>query len=159
MPFGEARRYALIVAACLFTAAGVAPAVAAQTSSTAARAARALKASDEAHLHYIKHKSSSTRLYEEGTAHGTLPGSMRAYCSLGATFKANFTIYTSGGTIIGHGSAAPHGGGLYESFAGSLIVTGGTGRYAHAHGRAGLYGTFNRRTYALTVQTTGSLSY
>lgn len=124
-----------------------------------AHTARVLKATDEAHLHYVRHRSSGSRLFEEGTAHGTLPGSMRADCNLGATFAASFTIYTNGGTIQGHGTATPHGSGIYESFAGTLIVTGGTGRYAHAHGHAGLYGTFNRRTYALTVQTTGSLSY
>ena len=129
-------------------------------SAVSAHMSRALKATDEAHMHYIKHRSSSSRLFEEGAARGTLPGSMNAYCSLGATFAASFTIYTNGGTIKGHGTATPHaGGGLYESFAGTLTVTGGTGRYAHAHGHAGLYGAFNRRTYALTVQTTGSLSY
>lgn len=129
--------------------------------SVSAHASRALKATDEAHMHYIKHRSSSSRLFEEGIAHGTLPGSMNAYLSLGATFAASFTIYTKGGSIDGHGTATPHGGNgsLYESFAGTLTVTGGTGHYAHAHGHAGLYGTFNRRTYALTVQTTGSLSY
>jgi hypothetical protein len=124
-----------------------------------AHAARTLSATDEAHLHYVQHKSSGSHLFEEGTAHGTLPGSMRADCDLGATFTASFTIYTQGGTITGHGTATPHGSGVYESFAGTLTVTGGTGRYAHAHGQAGLYGSFNRRTYALTVQTTGSLSY
>jgi hypothetical protein len=144
----------------LWIAACAASGVAAPASRAAsAREARALKATDEARMRYVKHRSSSTRLFEEGTAHGTLPGSMRAYCSLGATFTASFTIYTNGGSINGHGTATPHGGGLYESFAGKLIVTGGTGRYAHAHGHAGLYGTFNRRTYALIVQTTGSLSY
>lgn len=124
-----------------------------------AHTARALKATDEAQMSYIKHKSTSTHLFEEGKAHGTLPGSMHAYCTLGAAFAASFTIYTNVGTINGHGTATPHGGGIYESFAGTLTVTGGTGRYTHAHGHAGLYGTFNRRTYALTVQTTGSLSY
>ena len=54
-------------------------------------------------------------------------GSMRAYLSLGTEFTANFTIYAHGGTINGHGTARPHGGGLYES-AGTLTVTGGTGR-------------------------------
>jgi hypothetical protein len=110
-------------------------------------------------MYYVKHKSSSTRLYEEGAAHGTLPGSMRAYCSLGATFTASFTIYTDGGSISGYGSATPHGGGLYESFKGTLTVTSGTGRYYHAHGHAGLYGTFDRRTYGIVIQTTGSLYY
>jgi hypothetical protein len=129
-------------------------------STTSAHTSRALKTTDEARMRYVKHRSSSSRLFEEGTAHGTLPGSMDAYCSLGATFSASFTIRTAGGTIEGHGAATPHaGGGLYESFAGTLTVTGGTGRFARAHGHAGLYGTFNRRTYSLTVQTTGSLSY
>jgi hypothetical protein len=78
---------------------------------------------------------------------------------VGATFTGSFTIYTHGGSIRGHGSANPHGSGVYESFAGSLVATGGTGRYTHAHGRAGLYGTFNRNNYALLVQTTGTLLY
>jgi hypothetical protein len=121
-----------------------------------AHSARTLDATDTGRLHYVK--SSGSLLLEEGTAQGTLPGSMRASCNLGATVSASFTIYTHGGTIKGHGTATPHGSGIYESFAGTLTVTGGTGLYAHAHGHAGLYGTFDRRTYALTLQTTGSLS-
>ncbi len=115
------------------------------------------KVTDTAKLRYIRHVGS--QLLEEGAAQGTLPGSMRAHCNLGSTFTASFTIYTHDGAINGRGTATPHGSGLYESFAGTLIVTGGTGRYTHAHGRAGLYGTFDRRTYDLVVQTTGSLSY
>lgn len=126
-------------------------------SGPSARMARSLKATDTAHLRYIKHTGSL--LFEEGTAHGTLPGNMRASCNVGGTFTASFTLYLNGGTIKGHGTATPHGEGIYESFGGTLTVTGGTGRYTHAHGHAGLYGTFNRRTYAMVVQTTGSLSY
>ena len=122
-----------------------------------AKAARRLKASDTAHLHYVS--ASGSLLYEQGAASGTLPGSMRVHFSIGATFTGRFTIRTQAGTITGHGSATPHGSGVYESFAGSLVATGGTGRYAHAHGRAGLYGTFNRNTYSLLVQTTGTLLY
>jgi hypothetical protein len=124
-----------------------------------AHTARTMSTTDEAHLHYLRSRSSGSRLFEEGTAHGTLPGSVHAECDLGTTFTASVTIYTSAGTIRGHGSATPHASGIYESFSGTLTITGGTGRYAHAHGHAGLYGLFNRRTYALTVQTTGSLSY
>lgn len=151
----------VVVACCTVSAAGAVPIkTVVLGSAVSAHSSRVLKATDETQMHYVKHKSSSSRLFEEGTAHGTLPGSMDAYCSLGAAFSASFTIHTNGGTIDGHGTATPHaGGGLYESFAGTLIITGGTGRYAHARGHGGLYGTFNRRTYALTVQTTGSLSY
>lgn len=122
-----------------------------------AHAAHVLKASDTAHLHYVS--ASGSLLFDEGRATGTLPGSMRVHLNLGTTFTGNFTIYASGGTIEGHGSATPHGSGTYESFAGTLTVTRGTGRYVHAHGRGGLYGTFDRNDYALVIKTTGSLTY
>lgn len=122
-----------------------------------AEAARALRATDKANLHYIS--ASGALLFEEGAAAGTLPGSIHVDFEVGATLRGSFTIYTKGGTIRGHGEATPHGAGVYESFAGALIATGGSGRYRHAHGRAGLYGTFDRNTYALTIQTTGTLSY
>jgi hypothetical protein len=122
-----------------------------------ARAARTLKATDTAHLHYVS--ASGSLLFEEGRASGTLPGSMRVHLDVASTLSGNFTIYTRGGTIRGHGEATPHGSGVYESFAGRLIVTGGSGQYAHARGSTGLYGTFDRGNYALTIQTTGTLSY
>jgi hypothetical protein len=122
-----------------------------------AHAARALRATDTAHLHYVS--ASGSLLYEQGTVTGTLPGSMRVHFDVGATIGGTFTIYTRGGSIKGHGEATPHGSGVYESFAGTIVVTGGTGRYAHARGHTGLYGTFDRDNYALLVQTTGTLSF
>jgi hypothetical protein len=123
----------------------------------AARAAHALRATDTAKLHYVS--AAGSELLEQGKATGTIPGSMRAQVEIGATISGDFTIYTRGGSIKGHGVATPHGGGIYESFSGSVTVTGGTGRFVHAHGQTGLYGTFDRNTYALTIQTTGTLSY
>lgn len=122
-----------------------------------ARAARVLRATDVAHLHYVS--ASGSLLYEVGGVGGTLPGGMHARVRVSSTFTGSFTIYAHGGSITGHGSARPHGSGIYESFAGTLVVSGGSGRFRRAHGRAGLYGTFNRRTYALVVQTTGTLYY
>ena len=119
---------------------------------------RTMQATDTAHLHYVP-PAHGPLLLEEGTASGTIPGTMRVHVTLGSTFRATFTIYTRAGSISGRGMAVPHGLGIYESFAGTLVITSGTGRYAHAHGHAGLYGTFDRRTYGLVVQTTGSLSY
>jgi hypothetical protein len=119
--------------------------------------ARALRATDTAHLHYVS--ASGSLLFEQGAATGTLPGSMRVHFDVASTLSGSFTIYARGGSITGHGSATPHGAGVYESFAGSLTVTGGSGRYVHAHGQAGLYGTFDRDSYALTIQTTGTLAY
>jgi hypothetical protein len=149
---------ALTVVLVLIAVSALSPTRAHATLPTpSARAAHTLNATDTAHLRYIR--SSGSLLYEEGAASGTLPGTMRAHCNVGAILTASFTIYTHDGTITGHGSATPHGSGTYESFSGSLVVSSGTGRYAHARGHAGLYGTFDRRTYDLVVQTTGQLSY
>jgi len=122
-----------------------------------ARAARVLNATDTAHLHYVS--ASGSLLLDEGKASGALPGSMRVHLNLGTTFTGSFTISTSGGSITGRGSATPHGSGAYESFAGTLTVTGGTGRYTRARGHGKLYGTFNRSNYSLVIKTTGSLTY
>lgn len=122
-----------------------------------ARQAREFNVTDSAHLRYLYAEGST--VFEEGSATGALPGRMRARLVINATFTASFTLYTHDGTLTGHGSAIPHGSGRYESFGGTLVVTGGSGRYIHAHGHAGLYGVFDRRTYDVTVQTTGALSY
>jgi len=154
LPRGPSATLAVMLAMC-----GVAAAAngAAASHSTPAHAAHVLKASDTAHLHYIS--ASGSTLNEEGKATGALPGSMHVRLNLGTTFTGTFKISTSSGSIEGHGSAKPHGSGTYESFAGTLAVTHGTGRYAHAHGKGGLYGTFDRNNYALVVKTTGSLIY
>ncbi len=126
-------------------------------STAPAAMARTLKATDKAELHKVS--VSGSDLIEEGKASGTLPGKMRASVNVGATISGSFTFYLHGGTIKGHGEATPHGEGTYESFAGTVTVKGGTGRYAHAHGDTKLYGTFDRENYALVIQTAGKLSY
>lgn len=153
---------ALAIASSIALAAQAGTAASAQPYAWAkarprARIAAALRASDRAQLRY--RGAVGEEVYETGSASGTLPGSMRVHMVFAATFSGHFTIYTRGGSIDGHGSARPHGGGVYESFAGTLVVTSGTGRYRHAHGRAALYGTFNRDDYALSVQTAGTLRY
>jgi hypothetical protein len=122
-----------------------------------AHASRTLNVNDASHLHLVR--SSGSLLYEEGSNRGALAGKMNARLDIGPTFTGSFTIHTSAGEVMGHGSASPHGSGRYESFSGTVVVTGGTGRYAHAHGTAGLYGTFDRDTYAFVIQTKGKLSY
>lgn len=123
----------------------------------AGHVARSLNATITAHLHLVKAEGSE--LFEEGPVTGALPGSMEAQLKTGATFTGSFTTHTSNGSIKGHGSATPHGVGRYQSFSGTFLVTGGTGRYTHISGHAGLYGVFDRRTDSVIVQTTGKLSY
>ena len=119
--------------------------------------ARTLDGTDTAHLHLV-HQYESL-LYEEGAAGGALPGRMRARLQVGSLFTGRCTIYTRYGSIAGQGTAKPHGVGRYQSFQGTFVVSGGSGRYRHVHGRTQLYGTFDRRTFAVVVQTVGRLSY
>jgi hypothetical protein len=121
-----------------------------------ARAAQTISGADTAHLRLVR---PGERLLEEGPASGALPGSMRAELDIGPLYTGSFTIYTRNGRISGYGRATPHGAGRYQSFAGWLTVTSGNGRYAHVHGHDQLYGVFDRRTYAVSVDTTGTLSY
>jgi hypothetical protein len=122
-----------------------------------AHATRTLNARITAHLHLVLAEGSE--LFEEGPVSGALTGSMRAELRTGAVFTGSFTTHVHGGSIDGHGRATPHGSGRYQSFSGSFVVTGGSGRYVHAKGRAGLYGVFDRRSDSVVVQTTGKLSY
>lgn len=131
---------------------------AARAASVRAHAARTLNVTDEAHLHLLS--TSGEVLEEEGPATGALPGKVKARFDVSTSITGSFVFYPSGGgSITGHGSARLHSTGTYASFGGTLAVSHGTGRYAHAHGSGGLYGTVNRRTNALIVQTTGKLSY
>jgi hypothetical protein len=116
-----------------------------------------MHAVDTAKLHYVG--AVGEEVYETGGASGTLAGSIHVHMIFASTFSGSFAIYTRGGRIDGHGYAKPHGESVYESFAGTLVVTGGTGRYRRARGTARLYGTFNRENYALSIQTAGTLRF
>jgi hypothetical protein len=123
-----------------------------------ARAARTISGADSAHLHLLH--QDETLLFEEGKATGVLPGQMHAELRVAQhQFSGTCTIDTNGSSITGHGVATPSGAGRYQSFKGTLSITGGTGRFRGAHGQTGLYGTFDRRTFSLVIQTTGNFSY
>lgn len=143
--------------ALVFGVTGV-PAVSAAHGVRLAHLARTLNVTDEAHLHLTT--TAGELLEEEGQATGALPGKIRARFNVGASVSGSYTFYPrSGGSITGRGSAHLHSTGTYSSFGGTLTITHGTGRYSHVHGSGGFYGIVNRRTNALTVQTTGRLSY
>jgi hypothetical protein len=146
---------ALAILAIGTTLVGAADSSAAKHRS--AHTARTLTGTATAHLHLVK--ANGSQLDEEGPVTGALSGTMNAALTTGVVFVGSFTIHTNGGTIDGHGKATVHGYGRYQKFSGSMIVTGGNGRYSHAHGRTGLSGTFDRRTYAIVMQTSGRLSY
>ncbi len=149
---------ALLLAVGLVSFASASSSSASTSRRPPANAAGTLNVKDEGHLHSVN--NSGSELVEEGPVSGTIPGKVKVSFNIGATISAKFTIYAkSGGSISGHGGGALHSTSLTASFGGSLTVTGGSGRYAHAHGKGSLYGSINRKTYALTVSTVGKLYY
>lgn len=145
---GDARRISRAVALAATTALLVGVTMGTTWAAT-------LSGTATAHLHLVPPIEGST-LYEEGPVTGALTGTVKARLQTGATFAGQFTIRTRSGTITGRGSGDPHGSGRYQSFSGSFLATGGTGRYARIHGHANLYGVIDRRTDAVTIQTVGN---
>jgi hypothetical protein len=131
--------------------------VAAASRQPRARAAHSVSGNDNATLHFVRARGST--LYEEGTATGSIPGHVKATLRVEATFSGTFTITTRNGSFTGRGTAKPHGAGAVESFSGTFVVTGGTGRYAHAHGHGMLYGTFKHKNYEVILQPRGTIQY
>jgi hypothetical protein len=143
---------------CAYAPAGWAAPGASRT--TRAHSAASLAVKEEGTLHFVK--SSGSTLTDEGHASGTIPGTVRIRFVYDGNpnVSAQITIYGSHGTISVRGSgllSSPTN--PNPSFSGTLEITSGTGRYRHAHGSGKLYGVFHRRTYAIVVQTRGTLHY
>jgi hypothetical protein len=156
-PRGELRAVALAGVALLVLSLAVTTRAASRPSGPG-RAARALVVNDEGHLRKVG--ESGADLIEEGSVTGTVPGSVRVRFNIGAIILASFVLYPrGGGTLMGHGSGELHSSGRYSSFGGTMTVTSGTGHYRHAHGTGGFYGVVNRKSFALVVQTRGTLHY
>jgi hypothetical protein len=126
-------------------------------ASPAAHSARSVRVSDTAHLHLVS--ASGSRLNESGSATGTLPGRVKGRFNIGPRISASLTIYVHGGSITLKGSGAPTAQGVRSRFRGKLTITGGTGKYAHAHGSGSFSGVVDRRSWAVTAKATGTLSY
>jgi hypothetical protein len=100
-------------------------------------------------------------LNEKGTASGTIKGSIYIHLNVSSTNRvtAEVSIYPSGGSLTGNGSANYRVTGSNASFAGTLSITRGTGHYAHARASGLRFtGTIARKTDAVTVHVSGRLS-
>jgi hypothetical protein len=152
-------RTALALATAATTIAVLAVGAEAATTLDATVAGR-VTVKDESYVRLVK--SSGSVLIDEGSAHGTIPGKVkvRFVYNGNPTVSAQITIYGHMGSIQARGSArlsSPTSSS--PSFKGTLTISGGSGRYLHAHGGGTLYGVFYRRSYAITVQTEGALQY
>jgi hypothetical protein len=100
-------------------------------------------------------------LNEQGSASGTITGAIYIHLHLTSTSKvtAEVSIYPSGGSLSGNGSATYRVEGAYAVFTGTLAITRGSGKYSHARASALRFtGTIQRRNDAVTVRVSGPLS-
>jgi hypothetical protein len=141
----------VVVALCGFEVAGaVGPTVGEARTST-------LNESGRLHL---TSKQGFT-LNEQGSASGTITGAIYIHLHLTSTSKvtADVSIYPSAGSLSGSGSATYRVEGGYAVFSGTLAITRGSGKYAHARASALRFtGTIQRRSDAVSVRLSGSLS-
>jgi hypothetical protein len=114
---------------------------------------------DSVSLHLTK--KSGNVLYEQGTATGTLPGSVSArFVTSLVKVTGTVTFHSSGGgsitmTAVGY----PQSAGTITRLSGSMAVRNGTGRFKHALGSGTFTGTGNRKTWAITVHANAHLTY
>jgi hypothetical protein len=161
---GVRRRRAIAPAAAAFVLATAAVFAgsfeAANASSSRARSSRAVTLSESGRLH-LTSKQSFT-LNEQGSASGTITGTIYIHLHLTSSTRvtAEVGIYPSGGSLSGNGSAAYRVEGAVAAFTGTLAITRGTGKYAHARASGLRFtGTIQRRGDAVSVHLSGPLSY
>ncbi len=121
--------------------------------------ARSLSLNDTGHLR-LTSKHSFT-LNEQGSASGTISGSIYIHLNIVSVNRvtAEVNIYPSGGSITGHASASYHAAGAFATFAGTMTITRGTGRYAHASGSGlSFTGAVQRTNDAVTVHVSGRIN-
>jgi hypothetical protein len=145
----------LTVGAC---ALALTPAVAGATGPRAG-VAGTVSLNDTAHLH--RTSSHGFNLYESGQATGSLGGSLSLHLDVVSTnhVTAQLTVKPNGGSMNGSASGSYRVDGGTASFSGTMSITGGSGRYAHAHGSGlSFSGTIQRSNDAVTVHVNGHFS-
>ncbi len=145
--------------ACAITLLAVAAIAAPATIAASAHAARTLNLSESAQLH--RTSSSGVHLNEQGTASGTIRGSIYIHLRVSANrVGAEVSIYPHGGSLTATGSASYHVVGGSAPFSGTVTIIRGSGTYAHAHsGTLRFSGSIRRSDDAVSVRLSGPLNY
>ncbi|MFI5009388.1 MAG: hypothetical protein ACHQDY_03845 [Solirubrobacterales bacterium] len=100
-------------------------------------------------------------LNEQGTFTGSQSGSIRIrFTSVTSTSGgATFVAYPSGGSVSGYTTTRGRVVGAFVYFGGTMTVTGGTGRWAHASGHGlGFSGVVDRRSFHATTHMQGNIN-
>ncbi len=153
-------RLPVTLIASLWLAAAAAQGANAALPTAVAHSARTVSLNESARLQLTSKKGFT--LNERGTTSGTIAGSMYIHLTLtsDSKVKAEVNIYPRGGSLTGTGSASYRVEGGVAAFSGTLSITRGTGKYAHARASGLRFtGTIQRRNDAVAVQLSGQLSY
>jgi hypothetical protein len=129
------------------------------TGSPPARAARRISLNETGQLHRTSH--AGLKLNEQGSASGTIKGPIYIHLDVVSPSRvtAEVSIYPSGGSLTGSGSADYRVSGGTASFSGTLAIERGTGSYAGAHGSGlSFSGTIQHQSGAVTVHLEGNIS-
>lgn len=100
-------------------------------------------------------------LNEQGSFSGSQSGTIAIrFTSVTSTSgEATFVAYPSGGSVSGRTSTKGRVVGANVYFSGSMTITGGTGRWAHASGRGlGFSGVVDRQNFHATTHMQGSVN-
>ena len=125
-------------------------------ASSVARIAREQSVTDRTYLRLVG--PPGTEITEKGTSYGTFSGSVLNHLKFsGGRISGNFVLHAHGGIVKGNtnGSVVGKSAQPVVSFAGTVSITGGTGRYAHASGQLHLKGSIRRSNYEIYEETSG----
>lgn len=118
-----------------------------------------LHLSGTAYLHLTR--KNGNVIYEKGTATGTLPGTVSARFVTSITKVTGTVTFHpySGGSLTLNAVGYPKSASVVTRFTGNVAVRKGTGRYRNALGSGTFSGTANRRTWAVTVHASATITY
>lgn len=120
--------------------------------------AKTVDVREAVHLHFVHNRGGLVN--EKGSGSGNFPCPIEAqfkFTSLQTRFS--FTLRcTAKDTLSGHGLVSYYASGSTAHLTGSVAVSHGTGRYAHASASELLVtGTFQRETFAVALSINGPM--
>jgi len=128
------------------------------TADPSAHNARKLDATEHVTLKLVKKTGTSFR--HKGTATGTIAGTVTSRITLSSlSINGTVTVHAKDGTLRLRMRGTARSSGLRAAFDGTATMAGGTGRYAKAQGGGTFKGVVNRRTWAVTLDARGSMTY
>lgn len=153
---GRTRPTATTVVALL--AIGAIAGTAGATADQSAHVARKIDATEHVTLKLVKKTGTSFR--HQGRATGTIAGSVTSRITLSSlSISGTVTVRAKDGTLRLRMRGTARSSGLRAAFDGTATMAGGTGRYAKARGGGTFEGVVNRRTWAVTLNARGSMTY